>query len=123
MNNLDQKIKEFSQTIRETKDYQAYKKAAEIYDNDKEAQKLLNDFQMAQQELAILREGNFTGQEEQKEKFDYLLGKVRDNGVINEWIDNRNKIEGLVGDLAVALSRDLDFPFTLPPKKGCGCSG
>lgn len=87
MNNLDQKIQEFSQAIRETKECQAYKQAALAYGSDGAAQKLLNDFQMAQQELAILQEGGFSGQEEQKAKYENLLDEVRKNKVINEWFE------------------------------------
>lgn len=123
MNNLEQKIKEFSQAIRETKECQAFKKAARTYDNDKEAQKLMNDFQIAQQELAILREGNFSGQEEQEEKYGILLKGVRTNAAINELVEARKKMEILIGDLAIGISNDIGFPFNLPPKKSCGCSG
>jgi cell fate (sporulation/competence/biofilm development) regulator YlbF (YheA/YmcA/DUF963 family) len=123
MNNLEQKIGEFSRAIRETKECQAFQKAAQAYGNDKAAQKLMNDFTMAQQELAILEGGNFSGQEAQKEKYEALLKEVRANGPINELVESRKKMEILVGDLAVTLSNAIDFPFNLPPKKGCGCSG
>jgi cell fate (sporulation/competence/biofilm development) regulator YlbF (YheA/YmcA/DUF963 family) len=123
MNNLDQKIQEFSQAIQETKECQAYKQAALAYGSDMEAQKLLDDFQMAQQELAILQDGGFSGQEEQKTQYESLLDEVRKNKVINEWFESRRQMEILIGDLATALSHDLGFPFSLPPKKSCGCGG
>lgn len=123
MNNLGQKIREFSQAIQETKVCQAYKKAAQIYNNDKKAQILMNDFTMAQQELVILVQGNFSGQEKQKEKLEALLREVRASLVINEWIKSQRQMEILIGDLAIAISNDIGFPFNLPPKKGCGCSG
>jgi len=121
MNNLDQKIQEFSGAIQETKECRAYKQAELAYNGDSIAQKLLDDFQMAQQELAILQEGGFSGQEEQKAKYENLLDEVRKNKVINEWFESRRQMEILIGDLATALSHDLGFPFVLPPKKSCGC--
>jgi len=123
MNNLEQKLKEFCAAVEETKEYRDYNSAAKIYDADKAAQKLLEDFQMAKQELAILGQGNFPGQEEQKEIVESLLKEVRKSEVIGNWVTSQRQLETLVGDLAVAVSNKLDFPFTLPPKKGCGCSG
>jgi cell fate (sporulation/competence/biofilm development) regulator YlbF (YheA/YmcA/DUF963 family) len=122
MNNLEQKIKEFSQAIQETRECQVFKKAAQTYDNDKEAQKLMNDFQVAQQQLVILREGNFSGQEEPEKKYEILLKEVRANAAINEFVEARKKMEILVGDLATTVSNEIGFPFNLPPKKSCGCS-
>ena len=122
MDNLDQKIKEFVQAIKETKEYQAYKKAADIYNNDKAAQKLLSDFQMARQTLDIFQQGNFPGQDEQNQKVENLLKEVRKNSVINEWIQAQRQLQDLIGGLATALSDNIDFPFTLP-EKGCGCGG
>ena len=121
MDNLDQKMKEFCGAVEETKEYQAYKKAAEEYGNDKEAQKLLNDLQMAQQELAILQDGDFSGVEEQSKKYEALLDEVRKNEVINKWIDTQKELAVLIGGLATAISGNLGFPFALPPKKSCGC--
>ena len=123
MDNLDQKTEDFCGAVVETKEYQAYKKAAEAYSNDKEAQKLLNDFQMAQQELAILQDGDFSGVEEQNKKYEDLLDQVRENEVINRWFDTQKELATLIGGLATAISGTLGFPFTLPPKKGCGCGG
>lgn len=123
MNILEQKLKEFCQAIVETKEYQAYKTAAKAYENDKEAQELLNDFQMAQQTLAIFRQGNFPGQEEQKGKVENLSKEVRQNKIINEWVKTQRQLKNLTGDLAISISGNLDFPFTLPPQKGCGCGG
>ena len=123
MDNLDQKTEEFCQAVQGTKEYQAYRIAAARYGNDKEAQKLLNDLQMAQQELAILQDGNFSGVEEQNKKCEDLLNEVRKNEVINKWIDTQKELAVLIGGLATAISGTLGFPFTLPPKKSCGCGG
>ena len=123
MDNLDQKTKEFCEVVAETKEYQAYRKAAARYGTDKEAQKLLNDLQMAQQELAILQEGDFSGVEEQGKKLERLLDEVRKNEAINKWFDSQKELAALIGGLATAISGNLGFPFTLPPKKSCGCGG
>lgn len=122
MNNLNQKTEEFIATIKETKEFQNFKKASEIYEKDENAQKLLKDFQMAQQKLAILQEGSFSGQQNQKEKVDSLRKEVGKNEVIKNWIDAQRKFQGLVGGLASAISSSLKFPF-VPSKKRVSCCG
>ncbi len=120
MNNLEQKTKEFIEAIKEMSEFKDYQKAEEIYKQDKDAQTLLKDFQMARQNLAILKQGNFSGQEEQREKFEDLQSQVRGNEVINDWIDKRKKFHGLVDSLASNISSDINFPFTYTQKsKGC----
>ncbi|MFA6376772.1 MAG: YlbF family regulator [Candidatus Paceibacterota bacterium] len=121
MDDLDKKTEEFCLAVEGTKEYREFKAAAEVYGGDKEAQKLLNDFQMAQQELAILQDGDFSGAAEQEEKFEKLLDEVRKNEAINNWIDSQKKLAILTGGLATAITGRLGFPFTLPPKKSCGC--
>ncbi len=120
MHNLEQKTKEFIEAIKETKEFQDYQKAAEIYKQGHDAQTLLKDFQMAQQNLAILKQGNFSGQEEQREKLEDLQSQVSSNEVINDWIDKRRKFHDLVDSLATNISSDINFPFTYTQKsKGC----
>jgi len=121
MNNLEQKTADLAQAIQETKEWQEYQRATQVYESDKAAQKLLADLQMAQGKLDILEQGNFEGLEEQKTLYDELLNQVRQNRAINDWFDSRKHMEPLVGELANALSRQINFPFTLPPKKSCGC--
>ncbi len=122
MNNLNQKTEEFIATIKETKEFQNFKKASEIYEKDENAQKLLKDFQMAQQKLAILQEGSFSGQQNQKEKVDSLRKEVSKNEAIKNWIDAQRKFQGLVGGLASAISNSLNFLF-VPSKKRVSCCG
>jgi cell fate (sporulation/competence/biofilm development) regulator YlbF (YheA/YmcA/DUF963 family) len=121
MDNLDQKTEEFCRAVEDTKECRDFKAAAEVYGRDNEAQKLLNDFRMAQQELAILRDGDFSGVEERERKLEKLLDEVRKNEAINNWVDAQKKLAVLTGGLATAITNSIGFPFTLPPKKSCGC--
>ncbi|MDZ7611215.1 MAG: YlbF family regulator [Candidatus Moranbacteria bacterium] len=119
MSDLNLKLKEFSQAIRETKEYQAYQKAAEIYKKDQNAQQLLKDFQTAQQNVNIYQQGSFSGIEEQKKEYENLLKEVRENKAINDWIKTQKDVQELVGVLAAELSQEIDFKFTPPEKRGC----
>ncbi|MDZ7612278.1 MAG: YlbF family regulator [Candidatus Moranbacteria bacterium] len=119
MNDLNLKLKEFSQAIRETKEYQAYQRAAKIYEKDQDAQQLLKDFQTAQQNVNIYQQGDFSGLEEQKKRYEDLLKEVRKNKTINDWIKMQKDVQKLVGFLATELSQDIDFKFIPLEKKGC----
>ena len=119
MKDLDLKLKEFSQAIQKTKEYQAYKKAAEIYEKDQDAQQLLKNFQTAQQNVNIYQQGNFSGLEEQKKEYEKLFKEVRKNKVINDWIKTQKDTQELVGLLAEELSQNINFKFTPPEKRGC----
>ncbi|MFA5068199.1 MAG: hypothetical protein WC466_09255 [Candidatus Izemoplasmatales bacterium] len=68
-----------------------------------------------------MQEGNFSRQEELKKKYDLLREQVRASAAINNLINNRKKMEAIVGNLAIEISNNINFPFTLPPKKSCGC--
>lgn len=119
MNVLNLKLKEFSEAIQKTKEYQSYKNAAEIYKTDQESQQLLKDFQIAQQNVNIYQQGNFPGLEEQEKEYENLLKEVRKNKAINNWIEAQKDVQKLIGLLAAELSQDIDFKFTPPESKGC----
>lgn len=119
MNNLDQKTKEFLESIKQTEEFKNYQKANNEFQSDKKAQELLKDVQEAEQTLSILRDGSFEGLEEQKKKTEKLLDEIRKNKIINEWIQSRNKLQSLVGELAAFLSEDIGFTFTPPQKRSC----
>lgn len=119
MDDLILKLKEFSQAIQKTKEYQSYKKAAEIYETDQESQKLLKDFQIAQQNVNIYQQGKFSGLEEQEKEYEKLLKEVRKNKAINDWIETQKDVQKLIGLLAAELSQDINFKFTPPERKGC----
>lgn len=122
MNTLDQKIKELSEAIRASRQWQVYQKANQAFQNDKEAKQLLNDFQMAQQTLAIFQQGGFPGQEEQREKVEELLKQVRQNKIIKEWIQSQRDMQILIENLAANISREINFPFS-PLQSSGGCCG
>ncbi len=123
MSDIDKKIKEFSSRIKELKEFQVYQKAAEAYFDDKSAQELLHEYQLALKNVDIYRYGNFPAEEvEAKDKiFQDLLEKVRNNEKINNWISSKNKVQEVLGDIAGAISNDLGIEFA-PQKKG-GCCG
>ncbi len=122
MENLNKKIKELSEAILETEEFKTYQKTKEELENDEKSSKLFNDFQEAQQKLAIFQQGDFPEKEEQKKKTEELLSQVRKDKKINNWIQAQKALGTLTGEIATALSNEVNFPVTLPTKKcGGGC--
>ncbi len=119
MNNFDKTLKEFITVIKETKEYTSYKAADMIFKSDKEASKLLEEFQSSQQTLQIFRQGNFPGVDEQERKVRELYRKVQNSRAIMDWAKSQGKLQAFIGDLATELTNQINFPFTLPQKGGC----
>ncbi len=122
MKKLNEKTKDFILAIKETREFQNFQEAEEEYRKDKDAQSLLKDFHIAQQNLIILKQGNFSGQEEQKEKIKSLERQVSSNEIIKEWIEARKNFQSLIDQLAENISSDINFPFKYI-QKSRGCCG
>ncbi|MDA3802573.1 MAG: YlbF family regulator [Patescibacteria group bacterium] len=119
MSNLQHKLKEFTESIRQTSEFQDYLEADKNFKSSEEAKKLLDDFQEAKGALVILKQGGFSGVEEQKEKTDKLFNEVKNSSIINNWLQSQEKVGGLISELGKALEEDTGFPFTPPPKRSC----
>jgi len=119
MSILENKLKEFTQSIRQTSEYQDYLEADKNFKSNKDAQKLLSDFQEAKQALLILKQGGFSGVEEQREKTDKLFNEVKNSLVINNWLQSQEKVRRLISELGKTLEEETGFSFTPPPKRSC----
>ncbi len=116
---ITEKIKELSQEIKKTDRFKKYQESKKIFEQDTQARNLLNSFQEAKNELAILQQGRFEGAEEQREKTEQLSLQVLENKTIQDYMQARNQFNELMEELAVAISEELDFPIKLPEKKSC----
>ena len=117
--NLLTEINNLSDAIKETEEYQSYKEAKDNFENSPESRGLLNDFKKAKSELAILKDGGFSGVERQQKKVDKLSNQVLDNKEIQEYLRSKKNYQKLVGQIAATLSDKIDFPVHKPKKKSC----
>ena len=113
------KTKDYIQTLSETDEVKAHKKALEEFEKDDEVKKLLADFQEAQRTYAIFRQGGFDGLKEQEEKVRDLDNKLSKNIKVQALIKTQRALQVLVGDLAGDISRGINFPFVQPQQGGC----
>ena len=116
---LVKKIDELADTIKETDQFKTCKETKGKFEKDSKAGELLNSFQNAKGELAILKDGNFDGVDEQKKKVNRLSNQVLDNKEIQEYLRAKKNYQQLVEQVAARLSEKIDFPVHKPKKKYC----
>ncbi len=121
MKKIRGKIKELSEAIKESSEFKEHQIAWEGYNNNPEAQSLWQEFQESRQNLIILREGSFSGQEEEKARFEDLLKKVKANKDLNHYLKSKKELDLFLSSLARDLSDDIGFEFIPSRKKSC-CS-
>ncbi len=113
------KTKVYIQALLETEEHITYKKALSDFKNDKEATKLLSDWQEAQNSYMVLRRGGFGGAEEAEQKFRELNKVFAKNNKIQLLIKSQTRLQSLVTGLVGDINRGIDFPFVQPQQGGC----
>lgn len=117
---LEQKTRDFIGALIDSPEYQAFKKAQENFDDDKEAKQLVDDFNNTQQTYAIFRRGDFPGIEEQKERANQLRSRLDQNATVVELLRSEQNLQLLVSQLVDHISQEIGFPFAQPQASCCG---
>lgn len=117
---LEQKTKEFIQTLTETPELKAFVKAQDNFNNDERAKKLLADFQNTQQTCAVFRQGSFPGVEDQEKRLRDLQHRLQQNPKIKNLVESQRDLQLLISDLVNQISQGINFPF-VPPRGTGGC--
>lgn len=111
--------KNYIQALSETNELKAYKKAVNDFRNDKDAKKLLTDFQEVQRTVDVFRQGGFDGLEKEEQKLSDLDNKVSKNQKIQSLLKTQQALQSMVGDLVGNISQGISFPFVQPQRGGC----
>jgi len=119
-NGIQNKTKEYIQALLELEEMKAYKKAFEVYKEDKEAQQLLKDFQETQKTCAVFKQGGFDGVQEEERKLEKLNSLLSKNNVIQHLIKTQDSVQSFIGGLVGDISKGINFPF-VQPRKSCCC--
>ena len=118
---LEEKTKDFIQAFTDSPEYLSLKKAREEFESDKDAKKLLSDFQETQRTYAIFRQGGFPGIEDQEKRLRQLQHRLRQNQKISSLIRSQQELQTLISDLVQNISREINFPFSIPQTGGSCC--
>ena len=116
---IESKTKEYVQVLKETEEMVAYKKALDDFESDSEAKKLLADYQDAQQNYAVFRQGGFDGLKEVEQKARDLNNKLSKNKKIQNLIKTQQSVQNLISYLVDNISRGINIPFVKPQQGGC----
>jgi len=119
---LEEKTKDFIQALTDSPEYLSLKKAREEFESDKDAKKLLSDFQETQQTYAVFRQGGFSGAADQEKKLRELQHRLQQNQKINNLITSQQEFQIFVSDIVNEISQKINFPFA-PQQTGGGCCG
>ncbi len=119
MNNLDQKIKEFSDYIKQTPEFIRFQKAAEKLENDKSALNVFQDVQERIQTIAILQQNGLPVSIEQQQELRDAQAKMRQNEICMEYLRAQNTAVALARKICNQLTAITGVPFA----GGGGCCG
>ena len=119
MENLDQKIKEFSDYILRTPEFARFQKAAEKLESDKDALSLL---QNVQERIATINTFNQSGwaiSDDQRQKLNEAQIKMRANEICMEYLRSQNLAVTIARKVCNSLTAATGIPFA----GGGGCCG
>jgi cell fate (sporulation/competence/biofilm development) regulator YlbF (YheA/YmcA/DUF963 family) len=119
MNNLDQKIKEFSNYILQTPEFAGFQKAAEKLESDKEALSILQDTQQRQQTIATFQQNGLPVSPDQELELKNAFAKLRANEICMEYLRSQNLAVALARKICNQLTQETGIPFA----GGGGCCG
>lgn len=119
MNNLDQKIKEFSEYILQTSEFARFQKAAERLENNKNALLIIQDVQERIQTINALQQNGLPVSDEQRQVFGMVQTKMRANEICMEYLRSQNIAVSTARKICNQLTQATGIPFA----SGSGCCG
>lgn len=119
MNNLDQKIKEFSDYIIQTPEFVRYQKAAEKMENNKEALAALQNVQERAQTVNTFQQNGWPVTDEQRQKLSEAQANMRSNETCMEYLRAQNLAVATARKICNSLTASTGVPFA----GGGGCCG
>ncbi len=112
--------RKLARAIGESAPFRGYEKSAEQLRTDKEAQRLLSEFQKAQQQLQMMQSwGGAT--EKDFEQFEKRQEKLFSNPTLKEYFDSQEKLVAMLKELDVFITEKLGFDFANLTKPAGGC--
>jgi len=112
--------KKLARAIGESMPFRKYEKATEHLRADQEAQRLLSEFQKAQQNLRMMQSwGGAT--EKDLEQFDKQQEKLFSNPTLREYFKSQEDLVSMLKELNVFISEKLGFDFANLTKPAGGC--
>ena len=119
MNNLDQKIKEFSDYILKTPEFARFQKAAEKLENNKDALSLLKNVQERIATINTFNQSGWAISNDQRQKLNEAQIKMRANEICMEYLRSQNLAVTTARKICNSLTSATGVPFA----GGGGCCG
>ena len=119
MNNLDKKIKEFSDYILQTPEFVRFQKAAEKLENDKDALSLLQNVQERIATINTFNQNGWAISDDQRQKLKEAQTKMKANEICMEYLRSQNLAVTTARKICNSLTTSTGVTFA----SGSGCCG
>lgn len=112
--------KEFGQALADCDECRAVKEGQETLRKDKEASKLLSDYQSTQRSIQTVRMWGGKTAKDELEELRKLEAKINSNGIIQNLLDAQKRKQEVLGSLNTEVSNLLGINFASNSSAG-GC--
>lgn len=119
MNNLDQKIEEFSNYILKTPEFIRLQKAIENLESNEDASSILQNAQEQMQTVGVLQQNGLPVSDKQRQELIMAQNKMRGNEICMEYL----KAENLAIVMARKICNDLTVSTGILFAGGGSCCG
>jgi len=113
-------IREFGEALAECDELRAVEDAERALRNDREAMRLLSDYQSAQQSIQMARMWGRMVSKDELDELKILEAKVNSNQIIRNLLDAQKRLQELLVNLNAEISNILGIDFASNSSTG-GC--
>lgn len=110
---------EFGEALADCEECRAVKQAQEALRRDREAGKLLSDYQLIQRSIQMALMRGKTIAKDELDEFRELEAKINSNPIINNLSDAQKRLQEMLGTLNAEISNLLGIDFA--SNSGAGC--
>lgn len=119
MNNLDQLIEYFIESLLRAPEFAGFQKAVEKLENDKDALAAIQDVQERIQTIGALRQNGLPVSDRQRQELSAAQAKMRANEICMEYLRSQNIAVATARKICNSLTAATGVPFA----GGGGCCG
>lgn len=112
--------REFGEALADCDECRAVKEGQETLRKDKEASKLLSDYQSTQRSIQMARMWGGKTAKDELEELRKLETKINSNGIIQNLLDAQKRLQEMLGSLNTEVSNLLGINFASNSSAG-GC--
>lgn len=111
--------REFGEALADCEECRAVEQAQEALRNDREARKLVSDYQSTQRSIQMARMWGRRIPEEELDQLKDLEAKINSNPVVKNLLDAQKRLQEMLANLNAEISDLLGIDFASNSSAGC----